>query len=470
MTALFLFTFLASLFNALISLFFSQKKQAHLMVSALTILACLASGLMVFFYNTLPGFNLFLFEVLPNVPIEFYGNTNGAIFNIMLGLLYPAAYQYTRYFFIKSEMELGRFFFFFHLSFLFATLLAFSANLFTMFICYEFITLVTYPMVTAYRNQESKQSGRKYLLYLAGTAAMFLIPFVILVYVDYGHLNFISQGGFLVYGKHSIIYNIILVLLFVYGVGKFAIPPLNGWLPAAMVAPTPVSAILHAVIVVKSGAFMVITVSYYLIGEKFIDQLPRFFGSNMLSYIGAFGVLYASMRAVFATNIKTRLAFSTISNLMYCLLAISADRVPHQAAMIQFVSHSIAKIILFYIAGLSYLHNKDYQIKNLPNIVYGSKSSFVALCVAMISLMGIWPLAGYQFKHMLLAQEPSYGVINIVSSIGAILADIYLFEILWRFIVSKERKKWPVSNIVKITMLYLSALSLLFSGIVYFYF
>ncbi|MDP2618660.1 MAG: proton-conducting transporter membrane subunit, partial [Hyphomicrobiales bacterium] len=196
--------------------------------------------------------------------------------------------------------------------------IAFAANLFTLFIGYEALTLSTYPLVTHKKTEEAKRAGRVYLIMLLGTSMLLLLPAIVWTWYLAGSVAF-TPGGILA-GTASPATIGVLLALYVFGIGKAAVMPMHFWLPAAMIAPTPVSALLHAVAVVKAGVFTVLKVTVYIFG---IDFLTETGAATWLTYVAAFTVVMASLIALTKDNLKARLAYSTVSQLGYVVLAAS---------------------------------------------------------------------------------------------------------------------------------------------------
>ena len=190
--------------------------------------------------------------------------------------------------------------------------IAFAKNLFTLFLFYEGLTLSTYPLVTHERNEEAVRAGRIYLLLLLGTSLLLFLPAIIATWVLAGTLDF-TPGG-IVAGKADVPVIAALLALYVFGIGKAAVMPVHFWLPAAMVAPTPVSALLHAVAVVKAGVFTVVKVVVYVFG---IDTLTKTGANEWLIFVASASLLIASFIALSCDNLKARLAYSTVSQLAY---------------------------------------------------------------------------------------------------------------------------------------------------------
>ena len=227
---------------------------------------------------------------------------------------------------------------------------AFAKNLFTLFLFYELLTISTYPLVTHKGNAEAVRAGRLYLLLLLGTSLVLFLPAIIATYALAGTLDF-TPGGILG-GKAGAGVLALLLALYVFGIGKAAVMPLHFWLPAAMVAPTPVSALLHAVAVVKAGVFAVLKVVVYVFG---LDTLASTGANEWLIFVASASLLIASFIALSRDNLKARLAYSTVSQLAYVVLgAALATTTSIIGSGLQIAMHAAGKITLFFCAGAIY--------------------------------------------------------------------------------------------------------------------
>ena len=228
--------------------------------------------------------------------------------------------------------------------------LAFSANLLTLFVFYEALTLSTYPLVTHAGTEKAVRAGRVYLGILISTSIVLLLSAILITWQQTGTLTFVSGG--ILQGKVSDTLGLILLVMFMYGIGKAALMPIHPWLPAAMVAPTPVSALLHAVAVVKAGVFTVVKVIVYVFG---LDYLQNLGGSEWLLYVSGATIVIASVIALQADNLKRRLAYSTVSQLSYVIMAAALfTPMAVAGAILHIAAHAFGKITLFFAAGSIY--------------------------------------------------------------------------------------------------------------------
>ena len=260
-----------------------------------------------------------LFNILPGIEIAFRVDAFGLLFAMGASILWIATSFYSiGYMRSTNEHSQTRYFTCFAVA-LSATIgVAFSANLFTMFLFYEVLTIITYPLVAHKGTPEAKAGGRKYAIYLLGAAKAFLVAAIILTYNLTGTLEFSKDGIFpaIVQSANPELLYIIFVL-FLFGFAKSAVMPLHSWLPAAMVAPTPVSALLHAVAVVKTGVFTVLRVIFFVFGADLMLDIGV---DVFIITFASVTIIAASIIALSMDNLKARLAFSTISQLSYIIL------------------------------------------------------------------------------------------------------------------------------------------------------
>ncbi len=268
---------------------------------------------------------------------------------------------------------------------------AFAGNLFTLFLFYEALTLVTFPLVTHKGDAEAIRAGRLYLMLLLGTSLLLFLPAIVATWVLAGTLDF-TPGGILA-GKTSPAILGVLLALFVFGIGKAALIPVHFWLPAAMVAPTPVSALLHAVAVVKAGVFAVTKVVVYVFG---LDTLRQTGANEWLVFAASMSLLLASLIALSCNNLKARLAYSTVSQLAYVVLgAAIATTTSVMGAGLQIAVHAAAKITLFFCAGAIYTAHHLTEVSQLNGIGRKMPITMLAFLVASLSIIGVPPLGGW---------------------------------------------------------------------------
>jgi multicomponent Na+:H+ antiporter subunit D len=276
--------------------------------------------------------------------------------------------------------------------------IAFAKNLFTLFLFYEGLTLSTYPLVTHKANAEAIRAGRVYLFLLLGTSLVLLLPAIVITWALAGTLEF-APGGILE-GKASGAVVGLLLALYAFGIGKAALMPLHFWLPAAMVAPTPVSALLHAVAVVKAGVFTIVKVVVYVFG---LDVLRGSDQTGWLMYVAGATVVLASLVALRQDNLKKLLAYSTVSQLSYVVLAAAIfSPISVVGAALHIAAHAVSKITLFFAAGSIYTAAHKTEISEMKGIGRRMPWTMGAFTVGALSMIGLPPTAGFLGKWFML--------------------------------------------------------------------
>ncbi len=369
--------------------------------------------------------------IMPGMDIRFRVDALGLFFAITASFLWILTSVYSiGYVRALKEHAQTRYFMCFAVA-LSATMgVAFSANLLTTFVFYEILTLCTFPLVAHKQTPEAMAGARKYLTYLLGTSLAFLLFAVILTYGAAGTLEF-RQGGILA-GKGSTTLLTFIFVLFVAGITKAAMMPFHSWLPAAMVAPTPVSALLHAVAVVKTGVFVVMKVVLHVFGVKLLGSLGL---GTALAYFASFTIIVASTIALRQDNLKLRLAYSTVSQLSYVILGaalLSPSGV--KGGIMHIVLHAFAKITLFFTAGAIYVAAHKTKVSELDGIGRKMPFTMAAFTLGALSMMGMPPLGGFISKWYIAggAVEAGQLPILIVLGISAILNGCYFLPIIYR--------------------------------------
>jgi len=370
-------------------------------------------------------------SLLPGLGLGFEVEPLGLLFGLVASGLWILTSLYG-FGYMRSHEEVNqtRFFTCFAVAIAAALGIAFAGDLVTLFLFYEILTFSTYPLVTHAGTEAAVRAGRLYLGILVSTSVLFFL-FAILWTSSLSDTLHFTPGGIL-HGKISGVSAGLLLLLFAYGVGKAALMPFHRWLPAAMVAPTPVSALLHAVAVVKAGVFTVLKLSIYVFG---IDFLSADGLSDILMVIAAITILAASIRALSLDNLKARLAYSTISQLSYIVLgAALATSAAAMGAGLHILMHALGKITLFFVAGAVYVVADKTEVSQLDGIGRRMPFTFGAFCIASLSIIGLPPLGGAWSKWFLVtgafdADEPWMAVVFLASSL---LSIGYLMPIVVR--------------------------------------
>ncbi|MDB2414266.1 proton-conducting transporter membrane subunit [Rickettsiales bacterium] len=416
----------------------------------------IAVGMFAYVVNILLAFNsgslseFILWDMLGGIQIAFSVEPLGMIFALVLSFLWGVTSLYSiGYMRGNKEKSQGRFSAFFALSIFAALGIAFAKNMFTLFIFYELLTLCTYPLVTHHGNDEAKRGGRVYLGILIFTSVVLLLPAIIITYNVSGTLDF-AEGGILA-DKITPIMTGILLALYMFGIGKAALMPIHRWLPAAMVAPTPVSALLHAVAVVKAGVFTILKVIIYIFGYDNLYKLiqQEFWSAGWLIYISGFTIIAASVIALNQDNLKRRLAYSTVSQLSYVIMA-AAILVPKSivAAAFHIAAHAFGKITLFFAAGAIYTASKKKKVSQLSGIGKRMPITMTAFAIASFSMIGIPPTVGFLSKWYMLggALEQEQFFVLIVIAASTILNAGYFLPIVYKAFFENEKQSSGVAN------------------------
>jgi len=340
-----------------------------------------------------------LWEVIPGLNLTFAIEPLGMLFATLASGLWIINSIYSiGYMRGNHEQHQTRFYFFFAIAIASTLAIAFSGNMFTLFIFYEALTLSTYPLVIHKQNDEARHGGRVYLAVLFSTSIGFLLVAIIWTWVIAGTLDF-RPGGILKGAADPAIVPVLLAL-YVFGTGKAALMPFHRWLPAAMVAPTPVSAFLHAVAVVKAGVFTVLKVTVYIFGVDFLSTTGA---SRWLMWVAAATILIASLVAMTKDNLKARLAYSTISQLSYITLgAALASSMGIIGGGMHIVMHAMGKMTLFMCAGAIYVATHKTEISDMAGLGRAMPFTFAAFLIGALSIIGLPPMGGAWSKFVLI--------------------------------------------------------------------
>jgi len=308
--------------------------------------------------------------------------------------------------------------------------IALAGNMLTLFVFYEFMTLVTYPLVTHSGTEHAKKSARIYLGILIGTSIAFLLTGTLATWVLTGTLNF-REGGILA-GHVGVVGTMLLMALYMFGIGKAALMPFHRWLPAAMVAPTPVSALLHAVAVVKAGVFTVVKVIVYIFG---VEHLAATGSAQWVPLVAGFTIIAASIVALHADNLKRRLAYSTVSQLSYITLAATLlAPISIVGAAMHIAAHAVGKITLFFAAGSIYTAAHKTEVSQLDGIGHRMPWTMTAFAIGALSMIGLPPAAGFISKWYILsgAMSTEHWLAVGVLVLSTLLNAGYFLPIVWR--------------------------------------
>ena len=382
-----------------------------------------------------PSSTFLLAHFTGDLSITFQVDGLGMVFAGLVSALWPFATLYAFEYMTKEEHE-KVFFLFYTMTYGVTLGIALAANLLTMYFFYELLTLVTVPLVMHTLTREAILASRKYLYYSLGGAAFAFIGLIMIIV--YGRTTDFMLGGVLDLTKIGDRTNVLLFIYVIAFIGfgvKAAVCPFNSWLPQAGVAPTPVTALLHAVAVVKSGAFAIIRLTYYSFGTDFLRGT---WAQTVVMLIVMFTIVYGCSRAVKETHIKRRLAYSTISNLSYILFgAVIMTPFGLAAALCHLVFHAVMKISSFFCAGAIIHQTERNYVHELDGMGYKMPCTFGIFTVSAFALMGVPGLAGFISKWNLATAAVKSG--NVVSYYGivcllvsALLTAIYMLTIVVR--------------------------------------
>lgn len=372
-----------------------------------------------------------LLEIAPGLSLSFTIEPLGMLFAIVAAGLWPLNSIYSiGYMRGNNEKNQTRFYICFAIAIASAVGIAFAGNMLTLFIFYEVLTLSTYPLVTHKGNADAMRSGRLYLGILLTTSIGFLLLAVVWTWALAGTLDF-TPGGIL-NGKIEGLLLPILLGLYMFGIGKAALMPFHRWLPAAMVAPTPVSALLHAVAVVKAGVFTVVKVTVYIFG---IDLLSSTGASEWLVWVAAITLTLASLVALTKDNLKARLAYSTVSQLSYVVLgAMLATAMGVMGGALQIAMHAVGKITLFFCAGAIYTAHHKTEISQMDGLGRLMPFTYGAFLIGALSIIGLPPLGGSWSKWYLMLGAADAGQLVMIGilMLSSLLNVAYLLPIVAR--------------------------------------
>ncbi len=372
-----------------------------------------------------------LFRILPGVDLAFRVDGIGLLFATTSSFLWVVAAVYCiGYMRTLQEENQTRFYACFAISISAALGVAFSANLFTLFLCYEVLSLCTFPLVIHKETRESWDAGRKYLLYLAGASKTILLAAIVLTYHLTGTLEFDRAGMFS--GGESKTLLTVVYFCFLFGFAKAAVMPVHSWLPAAMVAPTPVSALLHAVAVVKVGAFSIVRVVTDVFGVELMWDLDL---GTYTAIVASITILAASAYALSQDNLKMRLAYSTVSQLSYIVLGVALLSVSGMTGgIIHIINHAFSKITLFFCAGSIYAVSHKTHISQLSGIARKMPWTIAAFAIGSLSMIGVPLFAGFISKWYLAVgsiQTENWTVLGVLM-ISTLLNMAYFAPIVYK--------------------------------------
>ncbi len=364
--------------------------------------ALISFGIVISMYPAALRGTIFLTRLkplMPGISINFRVDQFGLFFALVASILWVATAIYAIGY-MEPEHAKVRFFSFFAICVSTAIGVAFAENLFTLFIFFELLTITAYPLVIHEETPEAMKAGRKYLIYTMSGGMLILFCIIFTLHLS-GTLTLSGAGIFskaVVTHKSAVLKALFALFIIGFGV-KAAIMPLHGWLPSAMVAPTPVSALLHAVAVVKVGVFCISRVIYNIFGLTLVKQL----GVGMvLAYIAAFTILAGSIIALLQDNLKKRLAYSTVSQLSYIVLGVALGTpAAIVGSIIHIANHAFAKITMFFVAGSIKRKTGKTEISEMAGIGHKMPITMATFSASVLSFIGVPLFAGFITKWYL---------------------------------------------------------------------
>ncbi|WP_408067180.1 proton-conducting transporter membrane subunit [Wolbachia pipientis] len=391
-----------------------------------------------------------------NLHISLKLESSGAIFSLLISFLwvltsmYAICYMRNNY----ADSNYSSFLCFFSIAISCAMFIAFSGDLLTTFVFYELLTISTYPLITYNSTNESVIAGRYYFGLLFFSSLVLFFPAIGLLYNEFHTLDFV-RGGIFKFDTSFITFIAVCFAMLIYGIGKAALMPMHFWLPKAMVAPTPVSALLHAVAVVKSGVFIIIKVILYTFG---IDNMQRFaqqswFAGGWLPYAAGFTIITASLIALKQKELKKLLAYSTISQLSYIILFASIfSEFSMRVAIFQLVCHAFAKITLFFTAGAIITKTGEKYIDRIHGIGRSMPISMIAFTIGALSMIGVPPAPTFWSKFFIFravfnSSNVTLSVfVALVLIVSTILNALYFLPIIYNAFFLKPSRNYFIKK------------------------
>ncbi|MBR4718962.1 MAG: proton-conducting membrane transporter [Lachnospiraceae bacterium] len=416
--------------GAILPLFrFKERKSRNIYTEVVTIINSIFVWMLL---TNAPEGTFRALNLAGDLEITFHIDGLGSVFAGLVSVLWPLA---TLYAFEYME-HLGKentFFAFYIMTYGITIGIAFAANLMTLYMFYEMLTLVTLPLVMAGMSREAIMAGRKYILYSMGGAAFAFIGFIF-IFTFGTSMNFVPGGvltGAGLVGREKLMRWVYVLAVMGFGV-KAAIFPFHGWLPSASIAPTPVTALLHAVAVVKAGAFAIIRITYYSFGADFLHGT---FAQYIVMSFAIVTIVYGSVRAYREPHLKRRLAYSTVSNLSYIIFGASLmTPLGLTAALSHMIYHAVVKITLFFCAGAVLCKTHREYVRELDGLGRKMPVTFAAFTIGSLAVVGIPPLPGFISKWNLCTAAVKEGSGWAYAGVAALLVSA-LFTALYMFTI-----------------------------------
>jgi multicomponent Na+:H+ antiporter subunit D len=370
-------------------------------------------------------------ELIPGLAMSLRADGMAMVFAVLASALWVLAASYAvGYMRGDDAKNRTRFYAFYSFCLGTAFAVALAGDLFTFFIAYELLTVSTYPLVTHNGDAAAVAAGRRYLGYLLGGGVLVLLALIILVAVV-GEVTF-TPGGFVDDQLGATLTTVVFALFAVGFATKAGVMPLHRWLPSAMVAPTPVSALLHAVAVVKAGVFAFGRVIGFVFGPEVLDGLTV---TSVLQFATGTTIVVASIIALRQDHLKRRLAYSTIAHLAYIVLGFSlVSSGTFEGSLLHIVNHGVLKITLFFVAGALHVHLHLDNVSELDGVGRRMPFTMGAFALASLGLAGLPPMGGFLSKWYLVlgAFETEAYLAALVMAFSGIFTAAYLFPVVYR--------------------------------------
>lgn len=371
------------------------------------------------------------------IDIKFRVDAFGLLFGTVSSFLWIITTFYSiGYMRSSKEHAQTRYFACFAISLSSTVAVAFSANLITLFVFYEILSLATVPLVGHKETPEALEGARKYFLYLLSLSKTLLLAGIIIVYMVAGTTDFQSHGLLRSQPGSTLLF--VGFFLFLFGFAKGAVMPVHNWLPSAMVAPTPVSALLHAVAVVKVGVFSILRVVFHIYG---VDLMSRMNLGITAAYVVSFTIVIASIIALSKDNLKARLAYSTVSQLSYVILgAVLLTPSSMVGGIMHIANHAFSKITLFFCAGSLYCSAHKTEVSQLSAIGKKMPWTMAAFFIGSLSMIGVPPAAGFTSKwYLALGSMEAHQIpILVALLVSTVLNAAYFLPITYKAFFEKE--------------------------------
>ncbi|MDQ4106381.1 MAG: monovalent cation/H+ antiporter subunit D family protein [Actinomycetota bacterium] len=378
--------------------------------------------------------------LLPGIDFLLRPNALSMLFLVLSAVLWLLTTLYSIGY-LRDDPHRGRFYGFFGLCVTATAGIALAGNLFTFFIFYEMLTLATYPLVVHRDTPEAITAGRKYLAYTL-SGGQVLLAGIVGLHVVAGPIEFAAEGA-LTGAEAGTGVLVVIFALLIAGLGvKTALVPLHSWLPAAMIAPTPVSALLHGVAVVKAGAFGILRVVYEVYGVELCDELGMMFP---LALVASFTIIYGSIKALVQDELKRLLAYSTVSQVSYIVLGAALLGFLDTVGGVAHLAHQgIMKVTLFFCAGVISETLGLHNVKEMGGVARRMPWTMVAFSLAALGMIGLPPMAGFVSKWFLgvgaVETGQSWAVAVLVAS--TLLNAAYFLPVIYTAYFKAPEEEW----------------------------